>query len=175
MTETAQDIEIVCQDCGESFIFTGAEAAFYQARSLSMPPKRCKECRGARGRPPERSAQDYPTGNPNEYRSPMACETPGTNWARPSTPSRARPRPAESQEYRSPAFRNSEPMAQRAPRMQGNGAPGFRRRERPMFQTICAKCGATAHVPFEPSPSRQVLCKGCFDEKRGIPPTTEEG
>jgi CxxC-x17-CxxC domain-containing protein len=29
-------------------------------------------------------------------------------------------------------------------------------------------------VPFEPSAGRQVLCRGCFDEKRGIAPTPDE-
>jgi CxxC-x17-CxxC domain-containing protein len=179
MTETSQDIEVSCQECGETFVFTGAEAAFYKARSLSMPPKRCKECRGARARGNERvaesSADRYPTGDPNEYRSPMACETPGLNFARQRpTNVRTRPRTPQSDEYRSPAFRDSEPMQQRAPRIEHGPERPARRRERPMFQTVCAKCAATAHVPFEPSPSREVLCKVCFDEKRGIAPATEE-
>jgi CxxC-x17-CxxC domain-containing protein len=168
MTETAQDIEVVCQDCGETFVFTGAEAAFYTERSLSMPPKRCKECRGARGRRAsgnDRSPARFPTGDPNEYRSPMPCEMPAPVWARPAG-GRA---PAASEEYRSPAFRerDEEQAALRA--AQGEARPA-RRRERRVYQTVCSKCGATAHVPFEPSPNRDVLCKPCFDEKRGIAP-----
>ena len=43
-----QDEQIVCADCGASFIFSGAEAAFYAERNLASPPKRCKPCRAAR-------------------------------------------------------------------------------------------------------------------------------
>jgi len=175
MTETAQDIEVSCQDCGETFVFTGAEAEFYKAHSLSMPPKRCKECRGVRGRSDERSPDRYPTGDPNEYRSPMACEMPGPSGSRLRPPIRVQSRNLQNDEYRSPAFRNSEPMAQHAPRPEFVGERAARRRERQMFQAVCAKCGATAHVPFEPNPGREVFCKVCFDEKRGIAPAVEEG
>jgi CxxC-x17-CxxC domain-containing protein len=169
MTQSEQDIEVVCLDCGQSFTFTGAEAEFYKARSLSTP-KRCKECRGARGRKEDGPAR-YPTGDPNEYRSPMPCEMPPTNWARPSAWRGRSATPADDT-YRSPAFRNSEPAQQQQPRVDGGGR---RRRERRVFQTICAKCGATAHVPFEPTPGRDVLCQPCFDESRGLPPAVEEG
>lgn len=166
MTQVEQDIEVVCLDCGETFTFTGAEAEFYKARSLSQP-KRCKECRGGRGRREDGAAR-FPTGDPNEYRSPMPCEMPSPSWGRPAA-ARGRSAPQASDEYRSPAFRDTEPAVQ--PRPEGAGR---RRRERQVFQTVCAKCGATAHVPFEPNPGRQVLCKPCFDESRGLPPAAED-
>ena len=145
------DREIVCQDCGEPFVFTEAEAAFFQQRSLTTP-KRCRPCRDARGRREDTRAERYPTGDPNEYRSPMPCEMPPTVWGRgPQGP------------------RNTAPSASGADRPP-------RRRARQMFSATCAKCGATAHVPFEPSPGREVFCRGCFDERRlGSPaPKPEE-
>ena len=42
-----QDRTLVCGDCGNSFVFTAGEQAFYSERSFS-DPKRCKSCRAAR-------------------------------------------------------------------------------------------------------------------------------
>ena len=42
-----EDKEIVCKDCGKTFVFTGEEQQFYKERHLSEP-KRCKECAKAR-------------------------------------------------------------------------------------------------------------------------------
>lgn len=44
-----QDKVLRCCDCGESFVFTGGEQAFFYSRSLSEP-KRCKACRELRKR-----------------------------------------------------------------------------------------------------------------------------
>jgi CxxC-x17-CxxC domain-containing protein len=44
---------IPCTQCGELFVFTDAERAFFDSKGL-LPPKRCKSCRAARksqGRP----------------------------------------------------------------------------------------------------------------------------
>lgn len=38
---------IKCQDCGEEFIFTDGEEAFYKEKGFPEP-KRCKNCRQAR-------------------------------------------------------------------------------------------------------------------------------
>lgn len=39
--------KIKCQDCGEDFIFTERDQAFYQEKGFE-PPKRCRNCRNAR-------------------------------------------------------------------------------------------------------------------------------
>ena len=39
--------EIVCKDCGKTFVFTVEEQQFYKERHLSEP-KRCKKCAKAR-------------------------------------------------------------------------------------------------------------------------------
>ena len=42
------DRYIRCVDCGEEFIFTAGEQAFYESKGLMNPPTRCKRCRDAR-------------------------------------------------------------------------------------------------------------------------------
>lgn len=41
------DIELKCQDCGNTFTFTVNEQKFYEEKGF-VPPKRCKSCRNAR-------------------------------------------------------------------------------------------------------------------------------
>ena len=42
-----QDREIVCIQCGQRFIFTAGEQAFYAEHGFAAP-KRCHTCRAAR-------------------------------------------------------------------------------------------------------------------------------
>lgn len=43
----------------------------------------------------------------------------------------------------------------------GGGSQGPRQ----MFQTVCADCGKTTEVPFEPRQGRPVYCRDCFDKR----------
>ncbi len=45
---TGQDKSITCVDCGEEFLFTASEQAFYRERGLTNEPTRCKNCRERR-------------------------------------------------------------------------------------------------------------------------------
>ncbi|NLG33681.1 MAG: zinc-binding protein [Syntrophomonadaceae bacterium] len=36
---------LVCQDCGQEFIFTVGEQEFYHEKGFENEPKRCRECR----------------------------------------------------------------------------------------------------------------------------------
>src|SRR5215470_12369270 len=45
---STEDKSITCVDCGEEFIFTAGEQAFYRERGLTNEPTRCKRCREAR-------------------------------------------------------------------------------------------------------------------------------
>jgi CxxC-x17-CxxC domain-containing protein len=87
------DQQITCSECGDTFVFTAAEQAFYAEKQLASPPKRCKACRQARkasrgdarggggfggrdargggGQPSSRGPRRF-TGDVNEYRSPMS-------------------------------------------------------------------------------------------------------
>jgi CxxC-x17-CxxC domain-containing protein len=41
------DTTLTCRDCGQAFIFTSGEQAFYASRGFSEP-SRCADCRAAR-------------------------------------------------------------------------------------------------------------------------------
>ncbi len=43
-----QDKELVCKDCGKTFIFTAGEQEFYAEKGFQNEPKACKECRSAK-------------------------------------------------------------------------------------------------------------------------------
>lgn len=43
-----EDKTLVCQDCGNEFVFTAGEQDFYKEKGLDNEPKRCKECRNRR-------------------------------------------------------------------------------------------------------------------------------
>jgi hypothetical protein len=40
-----EDKTLICQDCGQEFIFTVGEQEFYAAKGFDNEPKRCKACR----------------------------------------------------------------------------------------------------------------------------------
>ncbi len=39
---------LICQDCGQEFVFTVGEQEFYQEKGFANEPKRCKACRDKR-------------------------------------------------------------------------------------------------------------------------------
>lgn len=43
-----QDITLRCVDCGEEFVFTAGEQAFYADKGLLNEPRRCSTCREVR-------------------------------------------------------------------------------------------------------------------------------
>ena len=43
-----EDKTLVCQDCGQEFIFTVGEQEFYKEKGFDNEPKRCKACRDKR-------------------------------------------------------------------------------------------------------------------------------
>src|SRR5215510_9365317 len=45
---STEDKSITCVDCGEEFLFTAGEQAFYRERGLTNEPTRCKNCREKR-------------------------------------------------------------------------------------------------------------------------------
>ncbi len=40
-----EDITLTCRDCGEEFVFTAGEQAFYAEKGFKNQPKCCKACR----------------------------------------------------------------------------------------------------------------------------------
>jgi len=48
----------------------------------------------------------------------------------------------------------------------GYGGGGYDRAPRQMYDAVCADCGRTAQVPFQPTGSRPVYCNDCFRSRR---------
>ena len=40
-----KDETIKCVDCGQEYVFTAGEQAFYASKGFTNKPKRCKACR----------------------------------------------------------------------------------------------------------------------------------
>lgn len=43
-----EDKDLVCKDCGVTFIFTVGEQEFYAEKGFENEPQRCRECRNIR-------------------------------------------------------------------------------------------------------------------------------
>ena len=43
-----EDKTLVCRDCGNEFVFTAGEQAFYSEKGFQNEPTRCKDCRDSR-------------------------------------------------------------------------------------------------------------------------------
>ena len=43
-----EDKNLTCKECGNEFVFTAGEQAFYAERGFQNEPQRCKSCRDAR-------------------------------------------------------------------------------------------------------------------------------
>lgn len=67
--------------------------------------------------------------------------------------------------YRSPAFRDLDPVLARAPVKAGNRRRGHGARW-PRHQTTCADCGVQTAVSFQPGPDRPAYCKSCYQARK---------
>ena len=63
-----QDIQISCVDCGEAFVFTAGEQAFYREKGLTHAPTRCRNCREKRKNAPRPERAMGGGGRPREAR-----------------------------------------------------------------------------------------------------------
>lgn len=80
------------------------------------------------------------------------------------------PMPQRSQSPQAPypqqqSQRSMHPSAPAHSHGQGQGHSG-NRRERPLFQVICADCKKNCEIPFKPSEERPVYCKECFSLRK---------
>jgi len=54
------DKKLKCKDCGEEFVFTESEQAFYKDKGFENDPVRCPACRKARkAQRQQKSPRDY--------------------------------------------------------------------------------------------------------------------
>lgn len=91
---STEDKSITCVDCGEEFLFTAGEQAFYRERGLTNEPTRCKNCREKRkaGRPgggAHSGGDSY--GRSEKPMYPATCSQCGRETQVPFQPTSGRP------------------------------------------------------------------------------------
>jgi CxxC-x17-CxxC domain-containing protein len=93
---STEDKSITCVDCGEEFLFTAGEQAFYRERGLTNEPTRCKNCRekrkanrGAPGGSMSGGGGSY--GRPEKQMYPATCSNCGRDTEVPFMPTSGRP------------------------------------------------------------------------------------
>jgi CxxC-x17-CxxC domain-containing protein len=126
-----EDRNINCADCGQEFVFTASEQAFYAEKGFTDAPKRCKPCRQARKAQRNASSDSYGGGSSDGgYGGGDSSYGGGGGGG----------------SY--------------------GGGGGYDRPPRQMYDAVCADCGKTAQVPFQPTGSRPVYCNDCFRARR---------
>lgn len=102
--ENIRDERIECVSCGNSFIFSAAEAERFLERGLSTPPRRCHDCRRARKEQQQRDGGFQRSGGPRYGESRFQGDS--RPYRQDSTARGYRPRnpsyTGDVNEYRSP-------------------------------------------------------------------------
>jgi CspA family cold shock protein len=96
---TGEDQRIQCVECGEEFLFTAGEQAFYREHNLTHAPTRCKRCRTSRkGAAGPAVATAAPAARPPVAEGartrdlhPAVCSNCGSETMVPFVPSPGRP------------------------------------------------------------------------------------
>ncbi len=83
-----EDRELICEQCGEKFIFTEGEQEFYAEKGFENVPKRCKECRDQRK---DRIRSSRGGGGRNRQMFDAVCAECGVNTKVPFEPKEDRP------------------------------------------------------------------------------------
>lgn len=139
---------IVCEDCGKEFVHSSEDQQRYAERGFTADPKRCRECRQARK---ERSAAQQSRGGPR--RGGQGGGGGRGGGGRPSGFRGDRPRGRDFGPGRGHGGGGSS---------RGGFEGGSERGPRASFPAVCAACGTSTTVPFEPSPGRDVYCRDCY-------------
>lgn len=130
-----------CLDCGQEFMFTAGEQEFYAQRGFTESPKRCPSCRAAR------KAQRNTAGGGDGY---SGGRNDGSSYSTDG------------------GYGGSGGNGGNGGNAGGyGGGYGGDRRPRQMYDAVCANCGKTAQVPFQPTGARPVYCSDCFQTRRG--------
>jgi CxxC-x17-CxxC domain-containing protein len=80
-----EDKTLQCRECGETFVWTAGEQAFYAEKGLLNQPSRCPACRAAR-------KQARLGGAPGErIQHPVVCAQCGAETTVPFVPRNGRP------------------------------------------------------------------------------------
>lgn len=92
---SGEDKSITCVDCGEEFLFTAGEQAFYRERGLTNEPTRCRRCRDARKAQRTEGGGSMrgssPRGGSDKQMYPAVCSQCGKETQVPFQPTAGRP------------------------------------------------------------------------------------
>jgi CspA family cold shock protein len=130
-------MSITCVDCGEEFLFTVGEQAFYRERGLPNQPTRCKRCREARKAQRGEGGGGHGGGGGGGY-GHGGGHGGGGGYGHGGGGGGGYGR--------------------------GGGGGGG---SKPMYPAVCSECGKDTEVPFQPSSGRPVLCRDCFQAAKG--------
>ena len=137
-----EDRTITCADCGQEFTFTASEQAFYAEKGFTDAPKRCKSCRQARKA--QRNTGSY--GGDDSYSGSYGG--------------------GGGSSYGGGGYSGGGGSSYGGGGGGGYGGGGYDRAPRQLYDAVCADCGKTAQVPFQPTGSRPVYCNDCFRARR---------
>ncbi len=84
------DKVIKCRDCGEEFVFTAGEQAFYRERGFQHEPTRCRRCRDAKKMSAGTGGGGSMGGGPREFHEAV-CSSCGTTTQVPFRPTPGKP------------------------------------------------------------------------------------
>lgn len=135
------DKTMTCRDCGKQFTFTAGEQEFYATRGFSEPT-RCGECRAARKASRE-GGTDF--GSRDYSRSSYGGASSGSSRS----------------SYGSTGGSRDYSSSGRSSGGRDYSSSGTRQ----MYKAVCADCGVTTEVPFEPRQGRPVYCRDCFEKR----------
>src|SRR2546430_15214138 len=79
--DTFNDKNLNCADCGQEFVFSKNEQAFYAERGFTNEPKRCKNCRDKR-----KTAREGNGGSRERTMVSVTCASCGVATVDPFTP-----------------------------------------------------------------------------------------
>jgi CxxC-x17-CxxC domain-containing protein len=65
-----QDRTLICRECGEEFLFSAGEQAFFAGKGLQNDPQRCPSCRAI-------AKQNRLVGAPREYHAAVCARCGG--------------------------------------------------------------------------------------------------
>jgi CxxC-x17-CxxC domain-containing protein len=80
---------LTCRDCGQEFVWTAGEQAFYASKNLVNQPSRCPSCRAAARSARESTGMSH-SARPREF-FPAVCDQCGVQTQVPFLPRNDRP------------------------------------------------------------------------------------
>jgi CxxC-x17-CxxC domain-containing protein len=89
--EELQDRVLKCFDCGNDFVWTAGEQAFFRDKNLKNEPKRCKTCKQAKNERLAAIATAQASGIRQRIEVSVQCAQCGQQTTVPFYPSQGRP------------------------------------------------------------------------------------